>query len=97
MKFSKALFAILFLLVAFSQQIWTSAQFSMPMSCSDEKESCVWYEETMTAQTVSLFFILPSIALLVFFLSSAFRASQYSFVPLPLRVQSHQRSRVQRE
>lgn len=97
MKFSKALFATLFLLVAFSQQIWTTAQFSLPMACSDEKESCIWYEEGMTAPVSPLFFILPTVVILTVIMGSTLRASGSTFTPAPVRIASRQLSRVQRE
>ncbi len=87
----------LLLAINLGQQFWTSAQWTLPMVCSDEKESCIWYTEDLQHQLMIWTLIMTVLSILTFVLLKTFPSAHQ--IPLP-RFQHQltpQRQRILRE
>ncbi len=87
----------LLLAINLGQQLWTSAQWSLPMVCSDEKESCVWYTEDLQHQLLIWTLIMPLLVVASFLMLKAFPPYQLLLPSLRHHQLSPQRQRIRRE
>lgn len=98
MKTKRLFYALLCLGIALGHQFLNQYQLATAENiCHEEQQSCIWFQQSLTASSSPFALLLPFLPLLVITMAAVMIPERKILAFQLLRIQDRQRSRILRE